>query len=117
MAEITLIEAITSQQAVIEAQRNLAAKLPAALPAFHLIVSQCLRVVGDPAPTDLVSYAGLADPADLPLLVTALREECAWLVTFNVRHYYPGRGLVTILRPGEFVLRVRDLLAGLSSPN
>ena len=48
MAEITLIEAITSQQAVVEAERNLEAKLPAALPAFRLIVSRCLRVTPDP---------------------------------------------------------------------
>lgn len=117
MAEITLIEAITSQKAIIEAERNLAAKLPATLPAFRLIVSRCLRVVADPAPVDLVPYLGVADPADLPLLVAAQREGCAWLVTFNVRHYWPDRERITVLRPGDFVLRVRGLLAGLASQN
>jgi len=115
MAEITLIEAITSQQAVIEAERNLAAKLPATLPAFRLIVSRCLQVVADPAPADLIPYAGLADPADLPLLVAALREGCPWLVTFNGRHYQPGHPQVTVMRPGNLILRVRDLLAALAS--
>jgi hypothetical protein len=115
MAEITLIEAITSQQAVVEAERALAAKLPVALPTFRLIVSRCLRVAADPAPAELTPYAGLADPADLPLLVVALREGCPWLVTFNVRHYRPGHPQVTILRPGDLMLRVRDLLAGLAS--
>ena len=115
MAEITLIEAVTSQQAVVEAERNLEAKLPAALPAFRLIVSRCLRVADDPAATDLASYTGLADPADLPILVAALRERCPWLVTFNVRHYRPGHPEVTVLRPGDLILRVRDLLAGLAS--
>ena len=61
------------------------------------------------------SYAGLADPADLPLLVAALREECPWLVTFNGRHYQPGHPQVTVMRPGNLILRVRDLLAALSS--
>ena len=115
MAEITLIEAISSQQAVVEAERNLQAKLPAALPAFRLIVSRCLRVTADPVPADLTSHVGRADPADLPLLVAALREGCPWLVTFNVRHYRPGHPEVTVLRPGDLILRVRDLLAGLAS--
>ena len=118
MAEITLIEAVTSRQAVVEAERNLEAKLPAAppaaLPAFRLIVSRCLRVAADPTPAELVPHVGRADLADLPLLVTALREGCAWLVTFNVRHYRPGHPQVTILRPGDLMLRVRDLLAGLA---
>jgi hypothetical protein len=115
MAEITLIEAITSQQAVVEAERNLEAKLPAAVPAFRLIVSHCLHVADDPAPAELIPYAALADRADLPLLVVALREGCPWLVTFNVRHYRPGHPQVTILRPGDLMLRVRDLLTGLAS--
>lgn len=35
MAELTLIEAIASQQVIVEAERNLAEKLPNALPAFR----------------------------------------------------------------------------------
>ncbi|MBC7225904.1 MAG: PIN domain-containing protein [Thermoflexales bacterium] len=111
MAEITLIEALTSQQAVTEAERNLAEKLPQALPAFQMIVRRCLRVVSDPEPEELEPYAGLADPEDLPILVAAVREECSWLVTFNVRHFQPGHPSVTVLRPGEFIVRVREMLA------
>ena len=114
MAEITLIEAVASQQVVTEAERNLTAKLPQTLPAFRLIVDRCLHVVSDPPPGDLRRYAGLADPEDLPILVAALREGCPWLVTFNVRHFQPGHADVTVLRPGEFLLRVRDLLARLT---
>ncbi len=113
LAEITLIDAMTSQQAIVEAERNLRDKLPMALPAFRLIVSRCLQVVPDPAPADLVESAGLADPKDLPLLVAALREQCTFLVTFNQRHFEPGHPDITVLRPGDFVLRVRDQLARL----
>ena len=114
MAEITLIEAVASQQVVGEVERNLADKLPKALPAFRLIVSRCLRLVPDPRPADLSPYAGLADPKDLPILAAAMREKCPWLVTFNIRHFQPGHPAVTVLRPGQFVLRVRDLLARLT---
>jgi len=42
-----------------------------------------------------------------------MRESCPWLVTFNLRHYRPGHPSVHALRPGEFVLHVRDRLARL----
>lgn len=113
MAEITLIDAITCQQAVSEAERNLEDKLPNTLPAFRTIVSRCLRVEPDPPPKDVARFLGLADPKDVPIL-TAAQARCPWLVTFNVRDYQPGHPAVMVLRPGAFVLRVRDLLAHLS---
>lgn len=36
MAEIPLIHAVTSRQVIVEAERNLAKKMPAALPAFQI---------------------------------------------------------------------------------
>ena len=114
LAEITLVEALTSEQVIVEAERNLAKKLPQALPAFRLLVSRCLRVASDPQPADLLPHAGLADPKDLPILVAALREGCRWLVTFNVRDFQPGHPDVNVVRPGEFVLLVRDLLTHLT---
>jgi hypothetical protein len=113
MAEITLLEAYTSHQVIGEAERNLLAKLSSALPAFRMIASRCLQIVPDPNPTELFPYNGLADPSDLPILVAALRAGCPWLVTFNLRHYRPGHSAVTVLPPGDFLLRVRDLLARL----
>jgi len=84
------------------------------LPAFRLIVSRCLRMGAGPLPADLGPFAGSADPEDLPILVAAHRERCPWLVTFNVRHYQPGLPGVAVLRPGDFVLRLRDRLAHLA---
>jgi predicted nucleic acid-binding protein len=115
MAEITLIEALASQQVITEAERNLAGYLPGALPAFHIIVSRCLQVVADPAPGNLVAYQGQADPKDAPILAAAVREACPWLVTFNTRHFQPGHPAVTVLRPGELIQHVRGLLASLAA--
>lgn len=112
MAEITLIDAVASQQVISEAERNLAAKIPDALPAFRLLVSRCLRTIQDPEPPDLDRWAGLADDKDLPILVAALREQCPWLLTHNVRHQ-PGHSSIAVLRPGEFLWRVREQLATL----
>jgi hypothetical protein len=115
MGEITLIECVTSEQAVTEVERNLDEKLPTKLPEFHLLVSRCLRVVPDPGPKDLAHHIEQADPKDLPILVAALREGCAYLLTFNVRHYFPPVGSITVQQPGEFVLTVRNLLSWLSA--
>jgi predicted nucleic acid-binding protein len=113
MAEITLLQAMTSEQVIAEAERNLVRKLPGQLPTFRLLVSRCLRVVARPAAAELSPFIGLADEKDLPILVAAVRESCPFLVTFNVRHYRPGHPGLTVLRPGAFILRVRDQLAHL----
>ena len=113
LAEITLIEAIVSQQVIEECERNLSAKLPGALPAFRMLISRCARIVPAPSKEEIASYSGLANPRDLPVLVAALRNECAYLVTFNLRHYQPGHLKVVVFRPGELVLRVRELLTRL----
>lgn len=117
MAEITLIKAIASQQVITEAERNLQEKMPAALPAFQLLVSRCLRVVADPTADEIKTLAKSADPKDLPILAVAVREKCAYLVTYNVRHYQPGVKEVTVLKPGDLTQRVRYLLSQMSQGN
>ena len=111
MAEITLLEAYTSQQVIGEVERNLAEKLPRALPAFRMIVVRSLQVVPDPDSEELHPFAGLANAADLPILVAAIETTCPWLVSFNTRHYRPGHPKITVLPPGDFLLRVRHQLA------
>lgn len=114
MAEITLLDALTSEQVIVEAERNLTIKLPATLPTFRLLVDRSLTVVPIPAAEDVARHQGLADPNDLPILVAAVQHACPWLVTFNGRHYRPGNPDVTVLSPGEFVQRVRYLLSALN---
>ena len=111
MAEITLVQAITSDQVITEVERNLIAKIPSTLPTFRLLVSRCLKVVPNPKTSELKPFMSLADPKDVPILVAAQENRCPWLVTFNIRHFQPGLPDVTILTPGAFVQRVRHLLA------
>jgi hypothetical protein len=110
-----LTEARTCQQVITEAERNLSTKLPQALSAFRPLVNRCLQGVSDPTPAQLGSHTDIANPKDLPILVCVVREACPYLVTFSVRDYEPGHAEVTVLKPGEFVLRVRDLLAHLDA--
>lgn len=115
LSEVTLIEALTSQQVIAEVERNLGAKLPAALPAFRLLVSRCLQVVPNPKLDEVNSCTGRADPKDLPILVAAHLAGCAWLVTFNVRDFQPGFPGLSVMIPGEFIQRLRYLLAELTT--
>jgi hypothetical protein len=113
MAEITLIEALASEQVIIEVERNLCDKMPHALPAYQLLVNRCLRVVADPSPEEVHVAEGVADAKDLPILLAARREDCQFLTTFNVRHFEPGMPGITVLKPGDLVLRIRYLLSQL----
>jgi hypothetical protein len=114
MAEITLIDAVVSEQVIVEVERNLASYLPNALSTFRQLAQRCLQVVPDPTAFEIALCHGLADPKDAPILAAAVREACPWLVTFNVRHFQPGHPSVTVVRPGTFVQQVRSLLAYLS---
>ena len=112
LGEITLIECVTSEQAMTEVERNLAAKIPAKLATFRHLASRCLQVVPDPSLEDVLAHHGHADPKDLPLLVAAHQSQCSHLVTFNLRHYWHTPGLV-VQTPGEFLLAIRGLLGGM----
>ena len=96
-------------------ERNLTEKLPSKLPELHLILSRCLQVVPDPAPQELHTYRGQADPKDLPILVAALREGYRFLLTFNTRHYFPATDTIAVQRPGEFLTTIRSVLTRLTS--
>ena len=111
MAEITLIEALVSEQVITEVERNLAEKMPAAMPAFRMLVNRCLGVVSDPSADEVKLLSKVADPKDLPILAAAIRDGCTYLTTYNIRHYQPGVPSVIVLTPGDLVRRIRYLLA------
>lgn len=112
LAELTLLDAMTSEPAVTECERNLQAKLPEGL-AEHARIA--FFVVPDPELEQVAAHVGKAHPKDLPLLVATLCEGHPLLTTFNMRDYEPGDAAVEVLRPGALVRRVRSLLAQLPS--
>jgi hypothetical protein len=114
VAEITLIDAITSEQVISEVKRNLETKVPCASATFELLVNRSLTVVSSPSREDLNAYRGLADPENPPILVAAIQARSSWLVRFNTRHYGPGHPHVTVVRPGKLTVKVRDYLTGLA---
>lgn len=110
LGEMRLIECLTSTQVVTEVERNLGAKLPRKLPELRLLLSRSLKVVPDPELDEIVPYRGQADPKDLPILATALKHGCGFLLTFNTRHFRPSSSAIKVQRPGEFLTAIRTLL-------
>jgi hypothetical protein len=112
LGELTLIDAVASEQVILEVERNLMRYLPSQMATFRFLVSRCLRIVADPIEDELHQYRGLADAKDLPILASAVREQCQWLATFNVRDYIPGHSSLKIEKPGALVQEIRSRLAG-----
>ena len=115
LSEYTILKGLTSQQAVVEAARNLQEKMPRGVPILRGIVAVALEVVPDPGPKDLEAFAGQADVEDLPILVAAIQHYGQYLVTFNVRDYCPSTAVIEIVRPGDLLFRIRQQLGSLIS--
>ncbi len=116
LGELGIIEVGVPAQARAEAERNLTAKLPAALPAFRALLEACcigLQMASD-AEAIAIAEAGEADPKDAPILGSALTAGCGWLVTFNLRDYQSDR--IRISSPGDFVEALRGELLQLGLP-
>jgi len=110
LGELGIIEVGVPRQAREEAERNLAIKLPAALPALRAILAaSCIDLhMTSSAVADRIADAGEADPKDAPILAAAIAGACAWLVTFNVRDYRSDR--IRVATPGALVAALRTEL-------
>jgi predicted nucleic acid-binding protein len=113
LGELGIIEVGVPDQARAEAERNLAAKLPAALPALRALVDACCigLAMASKAESAAIADAREADPKDAPILASALAAGCGWLVTFNVRDYPTDR--IRVSTPGDFIEALRGELLGL----
>lgn len=111
LGELGIIEVAVPVQALDEAERNLRAKLPSALPALRTLAELCTTPIPmvSPRAAARLARAGEADPKDAPILAAALAAGCRWLVTFNLRDYRTDR--LRVAEPGRFLEGVRAYLA------
>lgn len=111
LAELGLIDAVSSAQAREEAERNLRSKLPAGLAGFRALTEAAVRWVSN---ADAASVERLRDQAhekDVPILAAAVQAGCSSIVTHNVRDYAPISGSIRVNTPGDFMRQLRELLA------
>jgi hypothetical protein len=108
-----LLDCLTSQYAVTEAERNLLVKLPAAVPAFRLILKAAVKVIPEPPPSAARQVVDQAHPKDVPILAAAIAGAADFLATFNVRHFRPRKTPPLILQPGTILAQMRRSLTSL----
>ena len=103
---------LTSPLAIVEAERNLEAKRPAALPTLRQSLS-AVRVVGEPPPADVERLT----PPDLsskdrPLLAAAIVARATHFVTGDLADFgrwmhRPARLPLRVMTPRHFLTEVR----------
>jgi len=104
---LPVLTAVTGAYNVHEVERNLIAKLPAALPLFR----SCLRTIGFeivplPPLESFAPLAGLTREKDLPVLASALLGKADVLVTGDKRDFLKMRKHnlpFAVLSPAEFL--------------
>lgn len=113
LSDLTLVDCLTSAQAVEEAERNILAKMPTALPAFRLILKAALEVVPSPPPAVLRACVGRAHAKDVAILAAAISAGANFLATFNTRRFRPRKEPPVILPPRRVMLKIRASLSTL----
>lgn len=115
LAEIGLFKAIVSQQVIQECQRNLANKLPVAMPAFlELLTRLALEVVDDPDAQDVARWQTIIEEKDAPILAAALRVNANRILTLNTKDFTPEVALqagIILQTPAQFIQNLREVIA------
>jgi hypothetical protein len=91
--------------------------LPDAFIPFEQIVIRCVTVYEDSTSTIFGSLASnQADPKDASILGAALGAGARFLVTFNVKDYWPKPDTpITVRRPADLLHRIRSALSRLDT--
>lgn len=112
LGEATLIDAVVSEQVVVEVSRNVARLLPDRAPEAELVLRRACRLVETPPDGAVAVAADWAHPKDAPILAAALASDCRTLVTFNGRDFRPPSDRLTVQTPGACLSQIRARLAG-----
>lgn len=117
LSEGKKITITVSEQVITEVERNIARKIPKALPdTRELLLHANLTILRDPEETLLKQNKDwIKHPADLPILIAAARAEVDFLVTLNRRHFIDDpavsvRSGIRIGTPGDALIWVREHL-------
>ncbi|MEK9142413.1 MAG: hypothetical protein AAB308_15270 [Nitrospirota bacterium] len=107
-----MVELILSRQVLVEAERNLAAKLPAILDAYHDFLARLSpHIVKDPSSEAVRHAASVIHHADAPILAAAVESRVDYLITSNTRHFHKASvrkfAPFPVVTPAEFLAAFR----------
>jgi predicted nucleic acid-binding protein len=115
LAEVGLFKLVVSRQVLDEAERNLRAKLPRALPTFaELLAVIQLEIVPDPEFSAWQRWQGLIEEKDAPILEAAVAAKVNRLLTLNTRDFTPevaAKSELHIQTPAQFIHDLRSIIS------
>lgn len=111
LAESGHVTITVSEQVITETERAIARKAPQALPYYReALRSTGLTIVRDPLPEEVAAHHDLiAHPADVPIVLAAMKAGGDFLVTLNRRHFLDDKGVAA--RSGLRIGTPQDALA------
>ena len=81
------LQVVLSEDVIEEVERNLKRKAPAALPAWHdLLTILTPEMVPSPAPDVIQAAARYTEPKDAPIIAAAMVSDCPYVVTYDQKH-------------------------------
>ena len=115
LCEAHVVQAVMSRQVLIEADRNLADKLPAIMPEYRAFLTHLApHIVADPPQASVERAKALIHHNDAPILAAALLANVDYLVTWNTRHFQKkavrDAAPFPIVTPGEFLEAFRQAI-------
>ncbi|MCL5960603.1 MAG: PIN domain-containing protein [Chloroflexi bacterium] len=102
-----------SDLVVEETGRNIARKVPTALPTFHLLRESLPVEVTNPPKTLVLRVAKSVTPKDAPIVAAALKAGAQYLATYDQRHLLSQKEAVKadfgiiVATPDEILKRLR----------
>jgi predicted nucleic acid-binding protein len=99
---------IISRQVLVEADRNLSAKLPALVDSFRRFIKSLEPLLVEDPSFDLVQEAAkVINLKDAPIVAAAQTAQVGYLVTLDKKHFLKARDEMNfsppVLTPGEFL--------------
>jgi len=119
LAELGLIEVVISRQVVVEADRNIEAKMPEIMHEYRAFIALLAPLlVEDPTPKNVKKYSVFIDPDDAPILDAAVLSGVDYLVTCDRKHFLKSGikigSRLKILSAGEFLKLFRNYIEDMS---
>jgi predicted nucleic acid-binding protein len=117
LCEAEVIQMVLSRQVIVEADRNLMAKLPRLINRFrHFIDDLRPLMIDDPSPGLMKKAASVVGLKDASILAAAREGKVDFLITLDKRHFLSTRARkeagVTVVTPSEFLRIFERLLPG-----
>jgi len=114
LCEMGIIRGITCSYVFEECRRNLALKMPEALPVFNKIVQLTLNIKPEASSKTIHQLKNSAHPKDLPVLAAAREADADYLVTFNTKHFTIDNDCkIEVLTPGQLLAVIKTRLSQL----